>query len=289
MVKSQSVESAVSQAQDAVAVIDANNQALAPYLDNRPYNQERLIDEVEFYYQQHAATAFEVGRRLIALKSNCEHGQFGRVVLERVGITAQHASALMAFARTIVESAALTNGKLDIGKMAAMDQRKILLLGDVIAESPEEVEATGKIGGRTLDEWDAMTRAELKATIRKQQERITEGVEQTQRLKDKVLKEQDRVRDLLSATPNAVCASVTHMGSALKNALASFDQTAQCDDELTPDSATILDLVSLRAQLRTFYDQTMALIEERFPAVLDAEVPTDMDLTAPTGRTLDIH
>lgn len=279
MSRSKAADKAVAHAEANLEVIEVTDKALTPYLDGKPYDQDRLINEVQIYYRQHSETAFEVGKRLVVLKVNTPHGQFGNV-LERVGLSAPYASNLMAFARTVVEAAALSNGRLDIDKLATMDHRKVLLLGEIIEEAPEEL-AQGTVGGRTLDEWDAMTRAELKAKIREGFKQLGDKSEEVRKLQDKVLKEQDRITQLLSATPNAVCASVSRIGQHLRDAIASFESTCVCEEELDPDHAAILDLVALRAQLRTFYDQTMALIETRFPAVIQAEVPTDLDLTHP--------
>lgn len=291
MAKRKNAETEVEHVEATVEIIETAEAALAPYLDGKPYNAERLLDEVEFYYRQHTESAFEVGKRLIALKQFSDHGTFTTNVLERVRISRQHAHHLMAFARTVVEIAATSKGQLDFNKLQAMDTRKVVLLGELAEDSAEELEETGKIGGRTLDEWDAKSRNELKAEVKRLLGKVEEGREQLQRTTDKLIRERDKVDALLSATPNAVTESVTRLGQSLRDSLESFEATAHTDAELEPDSAAILDLVGLRAALRTYFERVNHIIEERFPAVLEAEVPTDLDLTAPapvgTAKIID--
>lgn len=280
MASSKAAETAVAEIETRTEAIEAHAQEVSLYLEGRSYDPERLVEEIEFYHQQHVSSAFEVGRRLVVLKANLEHGSFVGYVLTKVGITDRYARQLMAFARTVVEASAVSKGRLDFDKLSSMSPHKVVLLGELIEESPEELEERGTIGGRNLDEWDAMSRDQLKREVKALTQKIEVGQQQLQETKDKLLNERDRVEQLLSATPNAVAESVTRLGERLRDSLASFEATAECDDELEPDSATILDLVGLKSQLRTFYDRLNQIIDERFPAVLAAEVPTDVDLTA---------
>lgn len=286
MPRNKAQELAVQQAEAQVEIIETQDNALAPYMDGVPYNKAMLLNQVEFYYRQHASSAFEIGKRLIVLKAHSEHGTFTANVLESVGISPAHASGLMAFARTVIETSGTSNGKIDLDKLAAMDHRKVLMLGEIARQDPEELEETGRIGGRTIDEWDAKSRKEIKAEMETLRDKLEMRREELAGLNEKLVKERDKVDALLSATPNAVTESVTRLGKNLRDAIASFEATATCDEDLEPDSATILDLVGLRAELRTFFDQLFNIIEDRFPAVLLAEVPTDLDLTAapPTAK-----
>lgn len=267
----------VEEATTAVAAIDQQNKDLAPYLAGDSYNYDRLVEEVEFFNQQHMRSGFEIGRRLIVLKETLPHGQFGTQVLERVKIGASHASRLMAFARTVVELAETSKGALDFDRLKQMDHRKVELLGDLAEENLEELEATGTISGRTLDEYDAMSRKQLAETVRRQQAQIDKGREQLNAEKERFNRKAQSYDDLMAGDSNAIVISTGIVLGKLRDALTAFDTTGISEGgSVSPAAATAI--CGMRAELRKFYDSMLTMIDERFPDV--HEVPEDMDLTA---------
>lgn len=274
---SKSAEVAVAETTTMVEAIDQQDQQIAPYLGGETYNYDRLIEEIKFYNHQHLGSGFELGRRLIVLKATTEHGRFVPI-MESLGITRKYGAGLMAFARTVVELSAASNGMLDFNKLKTMDYRKVTLLGELAQESPDELEATGTIGGRKLDEWDAKSRKELQAIVREQQgllEKKTKALTDEKILRQKITDDRDA---MLAGTSNSVSMAVTRLSERLREMTADFDQSAVLDGSRQLPSHNVIELVQLKAGLRAFHEQINNLIDSRYPEVLDAEVPPEIKL-----------
>lgn len=253
--------------------LEAQSQEIAPYLAGTPYNYDRLISEIEYFNHQHMRSGFEVGCRLMALKAALPYGEFGPQVLERVGFTLSYASRLMAFARKVVELAKSSKGALDFDKLKSMDRQKIMLLGELAEESPEELEATGTIGGKTLDEWDGKSRKELADTVRNLQARVNKGRQEILDQQARTEKKQQQLDNIFAGDSNAICLATTEVTTMLRGALDGFATVGVNGNADNVSPAAQSSIVALRAELRKFYDTFITMIDERFPEV--HEVPED--------------
>lgn len=256
-------------------IVERNAQAdkaIAPFLDGRPFDRAAYESEMMFLAQQHAMSAFDLGRRLIVYKQKAGHGNFTRFVAEQLHFSDRYCRQLMAFARAVVAIGTTARGAIDLKKIAAMDQRKVLLLGEVAAEHDvaEELATAGTIGGRELDEYDAMSRDDLRTEIRRLQGRIDEGREQLRKRTDKMNHLDAQLRELREAKPGAVGRRADAAFNEIAAACHKFRETLPQGQTLTQDDAAALH--RLREGALRLVDSLTEFIGEVYPEAHD-EMP----------------
>lgn len=258
------------------------NKDLAPYMDGQPYDENRLLSEIELFSRQHAVTGFEVGRRLIVLKAQTEHGRFTELCETRLHLGKSRRCELMAFARMCVELQAVAKGMIDFEKLKTMEASKVILLGDVIPEYADELSESGTIKGRSLDEWDTKSRDDLRKELKSRDAKIEKleantkaGIEKRQEL-------QDKIDALTSHTPDTTSEAITRCSRALKDVIADFEMTGITEADLP--EATHHALVEFKAGIRTFAWVMCNMIDTAFPSVLEAEEAAAFEGDAPAEK-----
>jgi len=256
--------------------VEKLNKELAPYLDGQPYNEGRLISEVEIYVKQHVASGFEVGRRLIVLKAQTEHGRFQELVEGRLQLGLRRARELMSFARICIEMSAVAKGMIDFDKLKSMDSTKVRLLGQVIPEYADELSESGTIKGRTLDEWDTKSRKDLRAELEKRDKELKAEKDKRETLRNKLEATEEQLAAITSHKPDAVAEAITRAIAGLRNVLTDFMFNCECAPAFELPDATRQALVAFQHELRSFHTTIDDTIEERFPeiaALEDAAMP----------------
>jgi hypothetical protein len=127
------------------------------------YDRERVVQETRFFMAQSAEAMLEVGRRLLVLKEYEPHGEFVQIVEERLGLQARSAQMMMAAAAKFLMNPALES------KAPALAQLGKSKLFELLSEEDGDIAALaegGTLAGKTLDDIDAMSVRELKATLR---------------------------------------------------------------------------------------------------------------------------
>lgn len=163
---------------DAVALDEAREQhdsrmqvVLAQFGDGLPFDQERLIHEAQFYMQQSAEAALQVGRRLVVLKEAAGHGRFIEIVEERLGINHTTAKRLMQAAVKLTALGGKANGATSHHLIDAVGSKsKLFELMTLDTEDLEALAEGGTVANLTLDDVERMTVTELRAAVREAKE-----------------------------------------------------------------------------------------------------------------------
>jgi len=150
--------------------------------DGQPYERLRLENEVRFYQQQTAESLIQIGRRLIRIKANEEHGGFLQV-LENLGMAERSSQYAMTAARKFGNTPAL----------AYLGNTKVKALTVLDDDSIQTLENGGMVKGVTLDEIEKMTTKELRETLRK--ERDKRKKEKTAQ-EDAIAKKEEKINEL---------------------------------------------------------------------------------------------
>lgn len=134
----------------------------ATYGDGLPYDQARLVNECRFYMAQSAEAMLEAGKRLILLKEHEPHGEFTRIVEERLGLSERAAQRMMQasikYLSPRLQSKAPT--------LAVLGKSKLY---ELMVEDDEGLAALaegGTVKGLSLDAIDRMSARELRAALR---------------------------------------------------------------------------------------------------------------------------
>jgi hypothetical protein len=128
-----------------------------------PYDRERVVQEARFYMGQSAEAMLEAGRRLLVLKEYEPHGEFVQIVEERLGLEARSAQRMMGAAAKFLMNPALES---KAPALALLGKSKLF---ELLSEEDGDIAALaegGTLAGKTLDDIDAMSVRELKATLR---------------------------------------------------------------------------------------------------------------------------
>jgi len=150
--------------------------------DGQPYERHRLENEVRFYQQTAAESLIEIGKRLIRMKANEEHGDFLQV-LDNLGMATRSAQYAMIAARKFGN----TRTSAYLGK------EKMLALTVLDDDSIQALEGGEKVAGVTMDDIDRMSVRELKETLRK--ERDKRKKEKTAQ-EDAIGKKEEKINEL---------------------------------------------------------------------------------------------
>ena len=153
----------------------AREQALAPFTQQLPADNQVLVNEIRFYAHRSVEDIFEAGRRLIALRERLP-GQFIATIEEEIGLPRSVAYRFMRAAEKAQRFPSL----------AQIEQRsKVYALLEAPDEELAEFEAGGDLAGIPRDEINLLTVKELR-------ERLRKGQKTQDKLKEKI-KDQDRL------------------------------------------------------------------------------------------------
>ena len=87
------------------------------------FNIEKTTAEILILKEQKAQNIMEIGKRLIAVKDNLQHGEFSEWLMERVDISHRTANNFMKVATTFSNSQAIANvGNTKLFLLAGLDE-----------------------------------------------------------------------------------------------------------------------------------------------------------------------
>jgi len=165
----------------AAALLD-EAMGLSSQLPQEPVNIEEATAEILLLKQQTAANLWEIGKRLIQVKRQLPHGEFGKWLEEKVDFSQQHASRLMRVAEEFPNYSTLSN----------LGRSKIFALLSVPAGEREEfIQQPHQLASGAVKTVDEMSARELQAAIKAKQEAeaAKKKAEQTAVLSDKAAQE----------------------------------------------------------------------------------------------------
>lgn len=264
------------------------DKSVTPFLDGRPFDRAAYESEMIFLAQQHAMSAFDLGRRLVVYREKAGHGNFMSFISEKLHFSDRYCRQLMAFARTVIAIGTAAKGTIDLAQLAAMDKRKVLLLGEVASEYQDELSANGTIDGRDIDEFDAMSRNELRDEISRLKKQIDGGREQLQKKTDKINDLDGKLRQLREVKPGAVARRSNDAFNEIAAACFKFRETCPQGQNLTPD-----DIAAIHRLLEGAYrvlDITVEFLGTVYPEAYDdtpAAVHLNVRRSATTKATFD--
>jgi hypothetical protein len=131
------------------------------YLDGKPYDFDRIDNEVFFFQDKAGESLLEIGKRLALVKLHEDHGKF-LAFLEKHSLGRRAAEYAMASARKFANSQSIAN--LGVTKMIALS-----VLDD---DDIQKLEAGGDVAGMNLDDIDRMSTRELRENLRKEKEQV---------------------------------------------------------------------------------------------------------------------
>jgi len=158
-------------------------------------NIEEAAAEILLLKQQTAANLWEIGKRLIQVKRQLPHGEFGRWLEEKVDFSQQHASRLMRVAEEFQNYSSLSN----------LGRTKIFALLSVPAGEREEfIQKPHQLASGTVKTVDEMSSRELQEAIKAKQEaeEAKKKAEQTAVLSDQAAQEARKLAHEHSKTIN---------------------------------------------------------------------------------------
>ena len=130
----------------------------ATYGDGLPYDRDRLVNETRWLMAQSAEAMLEAGKRLIVLKEHEPHGDFLRIVEDRLGMVPKVAQRMMQASVKFITPKTTTLSFLGKSKLY-----ELMLLDD---DDLEELAEGGTVAGLTKDDIDRMSTRELRAALR---------------------------------------------------------------------------------------------------------------------------
>jgi hypothetical protein len=148
--------------------------------DGLAYERSRVVNETRFFIAQSAEAMLEVGKRLIQLKENEEHGDFAAIVSESLGITARSAQLMMQASVKFLAPALASNAKA----LSLLGRAKLFNLMSESDEDLAELAQGGTVAGLELDDIAAMTTRELRAALKKERSERTKDVKAKQKVID---------------------------------------------------------------------------------------------------------
>ncbi|MET0264964.1 MAG: DUF3102 domain-containing protein [Duganella sp.] len=223
---------------DAANALAAHSLAIAnQFGDGLPYERERTVNEARFYMGTAAEAMLETGKRLVQIKENEAHGEFERIVVERLGLSVRTAQRMMS-----------TAVKFMSPKLSAKAPTLALLgkakLFELMAEDDDDLAQLsdgGSVAGLRLDQIDRMTIRELRQALRESKEN---SAAQARLLSDK----NDRIDQL----DGAISKLKKHV-----QAMAPADVATEMRTEVTSEAAVAeVGIRRLRAGFAALADHT---------------------------------
>lgn len=166
---------------EAANVLAVRSAAVAEQFgDGLPYERERVVNETRFFMAQSAEAMLETGKRLIQIKENEAHGEFARIVEERLGIEVRVARRMMQAAIRFLGSDGAKRTTLSVlGKSKLYE---LMVLDD---DELDALAAGETVLGLQRDGIDGMSARELRAALREARENADA---QGRRLAEKITK-----------------------------------------------------------------------------------------------------
>ena len=185
--------------------------------DGQPYERLRLVNEIRFYQQQTAESLIEIGKRLIRIKANEEHGGFLQV-LESLGMAARSAQYAISAAKKFGNTQAT----------AYLGNEKIRALTVLDDDSIQTLENGGEVKGVSLDDIEKMSVRELKEALRKERDKHKKDKTAQE---DAIAKKEEKINDLER--------EIRYRDKPTKETLAG----ARLDEELKPFTFQLHDAI----------------------------------------------
>lgn len=145
------------------------------------FNIERTTAEILILKEQTAQNIVEIGKRLIAVKDNLQHGEFSEWLKERVDISHRTANNFMKVATTFSNSQAIAN----------LGSTKLFLLAGLDEEDRQEVMKENNV--------EDMTTRQLEQAVREKKElkkRLDDEQEYSNKLQKSIQKKEQAIKDL---------------------------------------------------------------------------------------------
>jgi regulator of replication initiation timing len=161
---------------------------VAKFLDGQPFDETRLWNEYEFFYENSAAAFIEAGKRLVVLKHMVGHGEFMKALEER-GINDRTARMQMAVAIRFANRST----------SAVLGKSKLFLLTQLSEEETDTLNEQGTALGKSMDELESMSVKELRELVRKSKAKIEKKNEENEKLR----RENERLADRASERDKA--------------------------------------------------------------------------------------
>lgn len=190
---------------------------------DEPYDKEAYIREIKFLKKQTAESIIEIGKRLLIIREK-EPGHFMKTVEDEIGIPYKTAQRFM--------NAALKASRFPQIQISRLDRLSNVY---TLLEAPEEdlieLNETGIMAGKTMDEFRAMSVKEMRATIRRQRAEqaamVAAQVDSVINHNKALLEEIERLKVMVPNGPDASWASPALMDIAelfhrLEDRLSSF-------------------------------------------------------------------
>lgn len=131
------------------------------YGDDRPYNEELVIQEALFYRQQSLESVLEFGKRLVYIKENTNHGHFTKILNDRFDMEPRAAQKIMQ-ACVKLSNASLTTHLIQ----AAKNKTKLFELMILDDTELEELSKGGTVAGIELSDVEKMTASQLRKALK---------------------------------------------------------------------------------------------------------------------------
>ncbi len=131
--------------------------------DGQPYERNRVVSETQFFFGQSALAMLEMGKRLVLIKENEQHGDFLQIVVERLGLKQRTAQQMMQAAVKYLAPAVASNTRSPA--LLGLGKAKLL---DLLAESDDDIQelaAGGTVAGLDLDDMRCMNSKELRSAL----------------------------------------------------------------------------------------------------------------------------
>lgn len=177
---------ALASASRALATVNADAAAMAVTFGLASMEPAVLEAEISGLVAQTGRTLFEIGVRLVALRTVLPSAEW-KVRIEQLGFSPRTAAKMMSAALKVADS----NGEAR-SSLLALPQAKVLELVTLDEASLDQLEKDGHIGGQLnldFDDIDRLSVAELRERLR--------SVEQSNAAKDRVIANKSKALDKL--------------------------------------------------------------------------------------------
>lgn len=151
------------------------------------FNIERTTTEILMLKDQTAQNIIEIGKRLVKVKENLQHGEFSEWLKKRVNISHRTANNFMKVATTFSNSQSLAN----------LGSTKLFLLAGLDEENRQEVMKENKV--------EDMTTRELEQAVKEKKEikkQLQEEQEYSNELQEEIRKKEQQIKNLQNEIEN---------------------------------------------------------------------------------------
>ncbi len=152
------------------------------------FNIEKTTAEILMLKDQTAQNIIEIGKRLIKVKENLQHGEFSEWLKERVDISHRTANNFMKVATTFSNSQSLAN----------LGSTKLFLLAGLDEENRQEIMNENKVEDMTTRELEKVVKEkkEIKKQLEEKQELSNELQEEIKEKEKQIKKLQNEIENI---------------------------------------------------------------------------------------------